>query len=595
MTLRALAGLTGLNLLVLAVGAAVLYGLHGWRSWTDLIRLAGLAYLLGVASVTSLLTLALVAGIPFGWPVIGLSCGALLSIGVLFGSRRRGTRRMSARWALPGLTALGAVWLAAIVVYFEALFRSARLAPLADWDTWRCWTLRAEAIFHHDGLDQAVFSSPTCPGYPPGLSVLEASAFHAMGSVDVVTLHVQFWFLAAGFVAALAGLLAPSVRQSILLPFLLLALVLPSVTERATDGKADLVLAYLTAVGAVLLLLWLEDGQAWRLPAVTILLAGALLTKREGLLLVGFVIAAALAASWRERRRAWPRLLACALGAVALSLPWRIWLAVEDLRSGAPPGGYLDLLEHADRAFPSLRLVVRTFLDFDLWLLAVPLALAAAGLALLAQARRHAVFVLVFAGVSVLGCTWAIWSEPALEITQDYGLNPVVRLVGGPVLVLLALTPLVLEQALRPALADGRESRVAAGVSRIARVGRGSALPWAVVLVAALAYPASMLAGVSSLRLPGGAPSFPSVSECVPALVDGARVRVVVGYAMTYAEADALRLRAQPVLGETEVEQDGCGRLRVYVDDVPPAAGAELLGRSVAAELSPTLEGDPDG
>lgn len=591
MTVRALVGVFGLNVALLMAGTAVLYGLLGWRSWTDAVRLAGVSYLLGVASSATVMTFLLVVGAPFGWPVVLLGCGLPLAAGLLARSLRRQGAPGAGEWSLPGLTTFGAVFVAAIAVYFEALFRSARLAPLSDWDAWRCWTLRAEAMAHFDGLDRTVFSSPTCPGYPPGLSVLEASAFQAMGSVDVVTVHAQFWFLALGFVAALAGLLAPSVRQAILLPFLLLPLVLPNFTDRVTDGKADLLLAYLTAVGAVLLVAWLEDGEPWRLPTATVLLAGALLTKREGLLLVACVAAAALAASWGDRRHAWPRLLASVLGAVALSLPWRIWLAVEELRSGAPPGGYLDLLDHTDRAWPSLRLVVRTFVDYDLWLLAVPLAVAAAILALVAGVRRPAVFVLAFLGVSVLGCTWAIWSEPDLEITQDYGLNPVVRLVGGPVLVLLALAPLLVERAVQ---ARGRLEGRAAVVARVAGAGRGRLLPWALVAIAVLAYPASMLAGVSAFRLPGGPPDFPSVSECVPAPAAGRPVRVVVGYAESYAEASMLQRAARRVASESEIASDGCGRLRVYVDDVSPADAADLVARAGDAGLAAAVEGDPD-
>lgn len=593
MTIRSIAGLAGLNLFFVVVGVGVLWGLRGWRWWTDLVRLLGVAYLLGVASMITLLTLALVAGIPFGWPAILVSGATLAGAGLLLGWSKERPPPLSPPPGrrLPRLGLLGALWLAGIVLYFEALFRSGRLAGLSEWDAWRCWTLRAKAIFYSDDLDQGVFSSPLCPGYPPGFSTLEAAGFHAMGSVDVVTMHLQYWFLAAGFIAALAGLLAPRVRPTILFPFLLLLLVMPSLTERATDGRADLPLAYLLAAGAVLVVLWLEDGSSWWLPAATVLFAAALLTKREGLLLLAIVLVAALAASLREWRSTWPKLGASVLAAAALSVPWRIWLEAEDLRSGAPPDGYLGLLDHLDRAWPSLSLVLRTTFDYDLWLLATPLALTAATLAFLAGARRIAVFVGAFAGVSVLGCAWAIWSEPDLEITQDYGLNPVVRLVGGPTIVLAALTPLVLERAL-----SGRK-----GVERpAAPVGknfRSSVWPWAIVLAALVGYPTSMVVGYSGLRLPGGFPRFPSADDCVLAPVDGQRIRVVLEYTASYPEANALRERAlRGGLDNVGVAQDGCGRLRVFRDDVPSVTAGEEVARSaVALGFRPTLEHDPDG
>ena len=77
--------------------------------------------------------------------------------------------------------------------------------------------------------------------------------------------------------------------------------------------------------------------------------------------------------------------------------------------------------------------------------MAVPLSLAAAATALLAGVFRLAIYMLAFFVVSVAAATWVIWADPNLEITQDYGLNPVVRLVGGPIVILATVAPLALE------------------------------------------------------------------------------------------------------------------------------------------------------
>jgi hypothetical protein len=351
----------------------------------------------------------------------------------------------------------------------------------------------------------------------------------------------------------------------------------------------------MNVIGTVLMVLWLDDRHAWRLPAAAILFAGVLLTKREGLLLVAFVIAAALVATWREKRRAWPAVLTTGLAAFALALPWRLWLAVEDLSTGAPPDGYLGFVDHADRAWPSLELVVRTLFDYDLWLLATPLALVATMLAFFGGAPRTAVFATAFAGFSVLGCTWVIWSEPDFEITQDYGLNPVVRLIGGSVLVLVALTPLLLEQA-RGGATRARRSGAAPEVGARGPISRRAALPYAIVVAAALAYPMSMLVGFSGLRLPGGAPAFPTAEECIVAPIDDSPVRVILSYVETYAEATVTRQQARARgLGSTDIAQDGCGRLRVFVDDVASEAmGRRVASRARVAGFRPTVENDPD-
>ena len=451
MTWRAIVGLFALNLSFLVVGAALMWALRAWRYWTDLVRLAGVAYLVGLSALVAVLSMELVAGLRFTASSVALT-GAVLTVGaVAIGvSRRVAAPSLRAPgWSVPRLTIPRAIALAAIALYVQALFRSSRLSGLSEWDAWWCWTLRAKALFYFEGLDSDLFGqgAPRCPGYPPGFSVVEAMGFHAMGSVDVVTLHLQYWFLAVGFLAAVLGLLAPRVSAEILLPCILLMLVMPSVTSRVTDGRADLPLAYLVVTGALLVVLWLDERNSWQLAVATILFGAALVTKREGVLLVAAVLLAAFVASWADRRSRWWPLVCAGVAAIGLSLAWRIWLLVEGQQSGGPEDGYLGVLDELDRAWPSLWLVLRTVVDYDFWLIAAVLAIVASGLAVLAGVTRAAVFTIAFACAAIAGCWWAIWSQPALPITQDFGANPVVRLVGGPILVLSALAPLLLQQA----------------------------------------------------------------------------------------------------------------------------------------------------
>ena len=371
--------------------------------------------------------------------------------------------------------------------------------------------------------------------------------------------------LALAFVAAVAGLLATRVRAHFLLPFLLLAVVMPSVTDRVADGRADLPLAYLVAVGGVLVFLWLDDRQWWRLPTAAVLMGGAMLTKREGVLLVACVLGAALVVDRREWRFAWPRLVAVGLVAAAMTLPWRLWLAAEGAASGAPPEGFV-ALDALDRVWPSLRLVVETSFDYGLWRVAVPLGLAAALLGLLGGAFRVSVFILSFSALSVIACTWAIWAEPTLELTQDYGLNPVVRLVGGPILVLTVLAPLALEHGWVRTAARSRPDPVVPPE----RPAWRSALSWALVIGVALAYPLSAVTGYSGMRLPGGMPVFPSADECV-VVARGDEVRVVLGYTEGYA--DGRDDRGTCALGRRRRRRDRPRRLR-------PASGLRRRARA---------------
>ena len=152
--------------------------------------------------------------------------------------------------------------------------------------------------------------------------------------------------------------LALRVRGIILLPALLLMLVLPGLTGIPVPGGAERPLAFFVAIAALLVFLWLDERKSWQLAAAAILLSGAFLTKREGLLLGACVIVAAGAASWADRRWAWPRLAVLGAAAFVLALPWRAWVAVEGYRSDSPEGGFFAFLDDFDRARDSLWLAV---------------------------------------------------------------------------------------------------------------------------------------------------------------------------------------------------------------------------------------------
>jgi hypothetical protein len=598
MTVRAIVGLVVYNAFLLAVGAGVLWGIRGWRWWTELFRLAGVAYLLGVASLMMLLTFELVIGVPVGAFVIVLSGAGLVALGLVAGHllRRPAPARRPDGWQVPGISLFAALFAAGIIVYLEALFRSDRLSGIAhEWDSWAFWMPKAKSLYFFGRLEPDFLASlPQLPSYPPGLALIQAGALHAIGSADTTSLHVQHWFFAVGFVAAVVGLLAGRVRHAILLPTLLVFLVSPSLVGRATTLYADVPLGYLLAVAALLVLLWIRERELWLLAGATVLLGGAMLTKREGLLFVACILLAAFVTTWTERRELWPRLAVAGVIAFVATVPWRIWFVAHGLEGDGPDDGYIGAFNHLDRVWPSFKLAVRTLVDYDVWGLAPFAALGAIAIAVLAGAYREAVYAGSFVCIAIAGATWAIWAYTALPITQDDGVNPIIRITGSTVLVLAALTPVLLDRAwsaMRTPAA--RPSYAVPG--RDAFVWRSRWL-WAVVAVGLLSHPGAMLVGFSKSGLPGGAPAFPSAEDCVRDPVPDRNVRVVIGYASSYPSAYAIRRRAVAAGMEgVEVARDGCGRLRVYVDDVLRGEAERRIALARAADLDPTLEAVPDG
>ena len=461
MSARALIGLVALNALLLGVGLAVLTALLGRRSWHELARLSGLGFMLGVALVGVALSIELVLGVPFSFATIVLTCAALVVAAFVLS-------RPLARWRpdpptgrMPGGGLVAVAFGALIIVCLEAMFRAGRLAGLSAWDAWAFWVPKAKAIYFFGGLDEQFFRELVNPTYPPLVPALEASAFHFMGSADTVTLHLQFWFFACGFVAAVAGLLAPRVPAILLWPFLLLVLVAPRVVGRTLDPQADFLLDYLFALAALLVALWLVDREPWLLATATVFMGAALLTKRDGQLFVACILAAGLVGSARHWRYALPRLALAGAVAAAMAIPWRIWFTSRDLTGELPSAGLFALFDYSERGWPAFESAITATLDFDLWLIAVPLVGVAIVLAFIAGGRVLPAYTLTLYALVIAGITWVLWSFTELELpfVQDEGVNPIVRLSGSLVIASAALLPLLLDVAWRGTDAPAGEER----------------------------------------------------------------------------------------------------------------------------------------
>ena len=109
-------------------------------------------------------------------------------------------------------------------------------------------------------------------------------------------------------------------------------------------------------------------------------------------------------------------------------------------------------------------------------------------------------------------------------------------------------------------------------------------LPWAVVVLAALVYPAAVLTG--------GSPRFPSRADCVHPAKVGRSIEAVFGRFDRRVDAEA-RLRRVLGVGFTgsRIEADGCGRLKVDVHGVPSVAvGHQLVAEAAKVGIPVTLE-----
>lgn len=442
MTVRAIGGLLVLNALYAGVGTTVLWALRGFGRWTDAVRLLGVAYLVGLSVLGIGWTVLLALGVPFGPVTIAATCAAIGAVAAAV-ARARGLRlprgRLRLRITLP--VTLAAVGGGALAVYALEVLRVARVQGVFSFDGWAFWVTRGKAIFFFDRFDEQVFAAVPHPSYPPVVPILDAAAFHAMGSADTVTLHVQYWLLAVGFTAAVAGLLAGRVPGWILWPSLVLALVLPRVRLGVLAAQADFPLQYLVGSAAVLVALWIVERRSWQLHGAGLMLACGVLVKREGLVLAACVLVAALIATLRTRD-AWPRLIVTGIAVAAATLPWRLWYGAHGIEGELGAGGLRG--DVVGRTLDSLELALDVLWDVERWSVVPTIGVVAVVLAAAWGRRAHA----AFAAVLVLALTLAAASTsvvfPEIAVTDDEAVNPVVRLTAGTVLAISCLTPLLL-------------------------------------------------------------------------------------------------------------------------------------------------------
>jgi hypothetical protein len=113
---------------------------------------------------------------------------------------------------------------------------------------------------------------------------------------------------------------------------------------------------------------------------------------------------------------------------------------------------------------------------------------------------------------------------------------------------------------------------------------RSRALPWAILLVAAVVYPLGVVAN--------GRPSFPNRGQCItPAKRDG-NLEAVFGRFASSARAAAVLRRALKVgFQGTRIESDGCGLLKVTLHGIPTLeVGRDFIAEARTAGFNPRLE-----
>ena len=471
-----LPGLLVAQALYLAIGAGLMPILRIAPTRAALVRRIGLAYTVGVAVAGIVAAHLALLEAPIG--LLELAVLAVVSVALGWRRLRRAPRESLGRPAVPrhplewANVAVGAVATLVLGVLLVHATRAYAARPLKEWDGWAIWATKAKALYEFGGVYDPVFSSYEPVAHPLLFPVFEATGFRAMGAFDGTLIHVQLIALAFGFAAALWSLLGDRVPAAVLALGLLAVLSASPVLEQLSTNLADVPLAFFFALGVVCLGRFVLDGEGWTLVATSLFLGAAMLTKSEGLLFAAaaFLAAAVVVAAGRDWR-ALGRLAISAGAAVAILLPWKIYLAANDLRnaeyrlSDALDPGYL--AHRSERVRPAVSRLWDELWSAD-WGVLPLVALVSVAAAVLARRYRLAAFALLWPLLAFAGLVLVYWiSVVPVELTLTWTApRVVVSLVVGAA----ALAPLLVAEAWRYAAvtaetAETRRTRASAGPS----------------------------------------------------------------------------------------------------------------------------------
>ena len=390
----------------------------------SLVRRLGYAYLLGVLVIGGILFAAShLFGIPLRRSAIGLVILLPTVLGLaawIWRRRQSGPAKPAlpaSRWQLLAGLAIGAVLLGPLT--------SALTAPLADWDGRMTWSPLAAYMRHEGTVDASVLRDARWyvmhPRYPPLLPLAQVAVQETLGAGED---EQDYRAVYVGFLVALVLIVHDATRrgagpQAATLATLCAALppFLSYGGGGATSGYSDLALAGF--YGAALVLVLLERPAVSSGITAGCLLAGAVLTKNEGVLLA---LAALLLAAERLLRRrrdpvagrqalAWFAATAApVLAAVALLASWR---AAIPNRDDEDYFAVLRLSDLVKGAFTRLPVIVPgvlrwTFRGADWlgfwWLFLAVLFLGAYAL------RRPRVRRMLLAGLTPAAIAWAAYA-----------------------------------------------------------------------------------------------------------------------------------------------------------------------------------------
>lgn len=570
-----LPGLLLFDLVLLITGVAALASLHPARSLRSVAASTGLAFWVGLALEGVVMTWISTLGLGPRVPVVLGIAAVPVVVAIVRRARQTGPSEHDSARRLSPLAALG---FGLISMICAGQFLAAWNRPLGEWDGWAFWIPKARLLYDTGHLHAAEITQFSGTTYPPLVPLIHGAAFGFMGASDEVTLHLQAALFFAAFIHAVASLSRRVASDVYVVPFVLVLATIPRMLGRSLQLDGDYPTEFTFALAALLCALYLRNGRKWSLGCAAVLLAASANIRREGLVYVLAIFAAAVAVTLIQRRRGlWLVLPAAFAGAAAV--PWLLWVKVHHVQadSVAPAGVVSSAIggHGPGGSLPHAVGVLFSYLfRFDYWSVAPYVGFLAFVAVVLAGRRAWSFAAFVGAILLVTGVAmfWRLlWYGGDLNPSG----TPIPRISGMWAILLCAIAPLLCSVAL---------PRLPADLVRFCRdwEWRG----------AAFLVPVFTLVPVVGIVLFAAPHINQRVTGCdPPASPDGPQM-VVFSREPTYGAAQEL-LAAVVKVGfvEATIDFDGCGRLRVQTPAPSLEVARQIQAEARSVDLKTTIRG----
>lgn len=294
---------------VLAIGWSVLKIIIARHDLGSLIETAALSYGLGLGVISLQMAILALIGINFSMAstlIIFIPAFVMALFLQRKYLRKKDAKKVSGRQDRSKVSFLEKFFIASILFEVSYAFFRALIKPMESYDSIAIWAFKAKIFYLAKTIPAGFFKdfSGMVPHieYPLLIPLAQASFYAFLGALNDLAVKIIFPLYYAALIALLYSILRRFLEKKASLLFTFLLATIPQVTDFATNGYADMPLAFYCSASFFYLYLWLIDKKPHFIALSFALSSMAVWTKAEGILfaIANSIVAIYFMVKWKR-------------------------------------------------------------------------------------------------------------------------------------------------------------------------------------------------------------------------------------------------------------------------------------------------------